>query len=113
MKAKLKLFIIAGVAVLIQGMFNPLLAQEQEKKDPRIQVEDNKVRIWLLNSERSQLSIKIYDERRNIITKVNLGDGITVGKILDFNGSEKGYYRLVVFEGKEVLFQDKIKLGSA
>ena len=112
MKTKFKLFIIVGVAFLIQGLFNPMFALEKEKKDPRIQVEENRVKIWLVNTERSQLSIKIYDERRNIITKVNLGDGITVGKILDFNGSEKGYYRLVVFEGKEVLFQDKIKLGS-
>ncbi len=113
MKAKLKLFIIAGVAFLIQGLFNPLFAQEKENQDPRIQVKDNKVKIWLLNSELSQLSIKIYDERRNIITKVNLGDDLTVGKILDFNGSKNGYYRLVVFEGKEVLFQDKVKLGSS
>ena len=113
MKTTLKLFVIAGVVFFAQTLFNPIHAQEKKELDPRIQVEDNKVKIWLLNAERSNLSVKIYDERRNVIKNVSLGDGLTVGKILDFDGSDIAYYRLVILDGKEVLFNNKIKLGNA
>ncbi|UJH67803.1 hypothetical protein [Allomuricauda sp. SCSIO 65647] len=112
MKTTFRLFIIAGMVFFAQSLFNPIHAQEKKKEDPRIRVEDNKVKIWLFNEQRSDLVVKIYDRQSNLVRKVKLGDGLTVGKILDFNGSENAYYRLVVLDGKEVLYHDKIKLGT-
>lgn len=112
MKTTFRLFILAGFFAF-QSFVNPLRAQEKAKEDPRIQVEDNKVKIWLFNAEGSNISIKVYNKNRRVVSQVHLGDGLTIGKILDFNGSDKGYYRLVVLDGKEVLYNDTIRLGTA
>nr|WP_299340896.1 hypothetical protein [Allomuricauda sp.] len=112
MKTTFKLLAIVGIAFLAQSFFNPAIANEKTKGDPRIQVEDNKVKIWVFNEQQSNLTIKVYDERRNIIQNVSLGDGLTVGKILDFNSSDNTYYRVVVSAGKEVLYNKKIRLGT-
>ncbi len=112
MKTTFRLFVVAGF-LAFQSFVNPLMAQEKAKEDPRIQVVDNQVKIWLFNAEGSNISVKVYDENRRVISKFHLGDGLTVGKILDFNGSDKAYYRLVVLDGKEVLYTDTIQLGTA
>ncbi|NAS13318.1 hypothetical protein [Poritiphilus flavus] len=111
MKAKFKRVFSLALVFLGLALFNPAQATEK-KDDPRIQVEDNLVRLWFLNQERSSLFVKIYDDQSNVIRKVNLGDELTVGKVLDFNQSEKAYYRLVIMADKDVLFDTKIRVGS-
>ncbi len=111
MKAKFKKVFSIALVFLGLALIHPTQAAEKNE-DPRIQVEDNMVRIWLLNQDRSSLSVKIYDNHSNVIRKVNLGDALTVGKVLDFNQSEKSYYRLVVMADNAVLFDTKIRVGK-
>lgn len=110
MKTAFKLFAIVGMVVFAQSLINPAMAKEK-KYDPRVQVKDNKVSIWFFNKDRSDFSVKIYDYQGNIIKKVNLGDALTLGKILDFSYLENTYYRLEVLADKQVLYSDKFRLG--
>ncbi|MEM1340282.1 MAG: hypothetical protein AAGF96_21185 [Bacteroidota bacterium] len=110
MKTTVKLFGI-GMLFFVQALLTPIAASEI-KNDPRVQERNNTVSIWLLNTDRSDLTVKVYDRQNNFVRQVKLGNALTAGKILDFKKSDYGYYRLVIVANKEVIYNKKIRLGT-
>ncbi|PRX57693.1 hypothetical protein [Flagellimonas meridianipacifica] len=106
-----KLIIALGILIVMSSINSTILASDS-KEDVRVRTEENKVKVSLFNAERSKVVVKIYDEQRNVVKNIKLGNGLTPGIILDFDGSEKQYYRLVLVSGKNIVFNNKIKLGT-
>lgn len=99
------------MVIAMSSFNNPMMAIDK-KDDVRVRTEENKVRVSLFNGNQSIVGVKIYDENRNVVRDIDLGNGLTPGIILDFKDSEKQYYRFVLTSGNEVVYDNKIKLGT-
>lgn len=116
MKTRIQTIMVVAIAFLAQGLSNPMMANELDKnpisEDSRIQVKDHQVHFWYFNADRSTVTVKVYDKKRNMVHQVNLGNAQTLGKILDFSTSDTNFYRIVITVDDTVLYNDTLKLGK-
>lgn len=116
MKTRIQTIMVVAVAFLAQGLFNPTMANSDDKKpnseDSRIQVKNNQVHFWYFNEDRSTVTVKVYNTKHRIVKQVNLGNEQTLGKILDFSSSDAEFYRIVITADDTVLYNDMLKLGK-
>ena len=81
-------------------------------KDPRIRIEGQQLKIWLLNTLESKFIVRVYNTSNELIHFNRLGTEVTLGKILDFENSRRGYYRIVVSSKEGILFDNRLILGT-
>ncbi|MEO1013341.1 MAG: hypothetical protein AAFX53_18760 [Bacteroidota bacterium] len=83
-----------------------------DNSDPRVQLRDQKVMLTFLNKEGDNYTVKVYSPKNLLIRWEELGDTLVVGKILDFENSRKGIYRVQVSSEGDVLFDERLRLGN-
>ncbi len=104
---------IALFSTMLLGLlFSTPTYGAKENEDPRIRIEGQQVKIWLVNTLGSKFMVRVYNTSNELIHFNRLGTEVTLGKILDFENSRKGYYRIIVSSEEGILFDNRLMLGT-
>ena len=81
-------------------------------KDERVRIENQQVKIWLVNKLESKFIVKVYNTSNRLIYFNCLGTDLILGKILDFENSKRGSYRIIVSSKEGIIFDNRLVLGT-